>query len=116
MVTDIIHNFANPLDARAYMGGASADGTIGLAVPPLVMVGRAFEIVVDVIKAAHLTVTLTSVGSTLAAFSERIQVNERSSAQVEFTLRKQGSYLVTAKSGDPTRPPISDWVIAVTPH
>ena len=114
VVTDIIYNLANPLDARAYMSGGLPDGTIGLAVPPLVMVGQAFEIVVDVIKAAHLTITLKLLGSALAPLIEHVQLDERSSARVEFTLREQGSYLVTTKSVDPTRPAIRDWVIAVT--
>lgn len=115
VVTEIIHNLANPLDARAYMSGVSPEGTIGLAVPPLVVVGQAFEIVVDVIKPGQLTITLMPVGSNRATLSQRVQVGERSSGRVEFTLREQGSYLVTAKSVDPTRPAISDWVIAVTP-
>jgi hypothetical protein len=113
-VTDIIHNYANPLDARAFMSGASPEGTIGLMVPPLVMVGQAFEVVVDVIKAAQLSVTITPVQSSQAAYSERIHVDERSSTRVEFTLREQGSYVVVAKSVDPMRPVIGDWVVAVT--
>jgi hypothetical protein len=114
VVTDILHNYANPLDAWAYMGDADMDGTIGLNVPPLVMIGKAFEIVVDVIKTSQLNVTLTPIESTLATHSQRIQVNERSSARLEFTLTKQGSYLITAKSVDLTRPSISDLIIAVT--
>lgn len=113
-VTDIIHNYANPLDTRAYMSGASPDGTIGLTVPAIIMVGQAFEIVVDVIKAAQLTVTLTPVESALAVHSERVHVGERSSARLDFTLREQGTYIVTAKSVDLTRAVISDWVIAIT--
>ena len=115
VVTDIIHNYASPLDARAYMSGAAPDGTIGLAVPPLVLVGQAFEIIVDVIKAAQLTVSLAPVESALIAHSERVQVGERSSARVEFTLHEQGTYIVTAKSVDPMRPAVSDWVVVVTP-
>ncbi len=114
-VTDIIHNLANPLQAREYMSGSAPDGTIGLDVPPLVEVGQAFEVVVDVIQAAQLTVTLTPVGSKLVVHSERIQLAQRSSARLEFTLREQGSYVVTAKSVDPMRPAVSDWVVAVTP-
>lgn len=113
-VTDIIYNYANPLDARTYMSGASPDGTIGLTVPPLVMVGQALEIVVDVIKAAQLTVSVSLVGSAHAAFIERIQVNERSSARLEFRLHEQGSYIVVARSVDPMRPAVIDWVVAVT--
>ena len=115
VVTNVIQNLANPLDVRTYMSSASSEGTIGLAVPPLVLVGQAFEIVVDVVKAAQLTVTITPVGSTLATRVERIQVGERSSARVEFTLCEQGSYVVTAKSVDPARPAVSDWVVAISP-
>lgn len=114
-VTDIIHNYANPLDARTYMSGASPEGTIGLTVPPLVMEGQAFEIVVDVIKAAQLTVTIAPVKSARVAYSERIHVGERSSARLECTLREKGTYIVTAKSVDPMRPAISDWAVAITP-
>jgi len=113
-VTDIIHNYANPLDAKRYMGGAAPENTIGLTVPPLVMVGHAFDIAVDVIRTAKLTVTVTPVASALVVQSERILVGERSSKRLEFTLREQGTYIVTARSVDPMRPAISDWVVAVT--
>ena len=115
VVTDIIHNYASPLDARAYMSGALPNDTIGLTVPPLVLVGQAFEIIVDVIKAAQLTVSLAPVESALITHSERVQVGERSSARLDFTLLEQGTYIVTAKSVDPMRPAVSDWVVAVTP-
>ena len=114
-VTDIIYNYANPLDARAFMSGTSPEGTIGLTVPPLVMVGQPFDVVVDVIKAAQLTVTITPVTSTIAVQSERVLVSERSSVPLEFTLRQLGSYVVVAKSVDPMRPEISDLVVAVAP-
>jgi pimeloyl-ACP methyl ester carboxylesterase len=114
VVTDILLNYASPLPTKEYMGDTSLDGTIGLSIPPLVMVGQPFDIVVDVIKGAQLTVSLASVESGLASQRESIYVAERSSVRMEFTLPIQGTYVITAKSVDPLRPPISDWVVAVT--
>ena len=113
IVTDIVHNLADPLDARQYMSGDSLAGTIGLTVPPLVLPGQEFDVLVDVVKAAQLSVTVTAVGSGLGTLREHVRVGERSSASVALTLREPGSYLVTAKSVDPARPAISDWVIAI---
>ncbi|MEY4561715.1 MAG: hypothetical protein RLZZ618_992 [Pseudomonadota bacterium] len=114
-VTDIVYNLANPLDARQYMSGAAADGTIGLRVSPLVLVGGAIEIDLDVVKAARLTVTVTPVDSTLPLFSEPVVLAERSSARLEFAVREQGTYVVSAKSVDPLRPVVSDWVVVTAP-
>ena len=114
VVTDIIHNYASPLDAKAYMSSASIDGTIGLTVPPLVLVGEPFEIVVDVIKAAQLTICLEPLESGGAVHSQSVHVAEWSTARVAFRLSMQGTYLVRAKSKDPVRPEVSDWVVAVT--
>jgi len=115
VVTDLVYNLANPMQARAYMSDGTADGTIGLAAPPLVLAGQPFEIVVDAIKAAQLTVSVTAVESKVASASERVHVRERSSTSLAFTLLAPGSYRVTAKSVDPSRPEINDWVVAVSP-
>jgi len=115
VVTDLIYNLAKPLDARAYASSGSTDGTIGLAVPPLIMAGEAFEIVVDVLKAANLSVSVTAVEANGPNISERVLVREGSSANLEFTLSEPGTYRVTAKSVDPSRPVINDWVVAISP-
>lgn len=43
VVTDLVRNLANPLDTRAYASGFDSDGTIGLTVPPLVLVGHSLN-------------------------------------------------------------------------
>jgi pimeloyl-ACP methyl ester carboxylesterase len=113
VVTDILHNYASAILTKEYMSGTALDGTIGLTVPPLVLVGQAFEIVADVIKAAHLTVSLAPVESGITSQSERVYVAEGSSARIEFMLLKHGTYIVTAKSVDPKRPMIKDWLVAI---
>jgi pimeloyl-ACP methyl ester carboxylesterase len=114
-VTNLVYNLANPLDTRGTMSGSALDGTIGLAVPPLVMAGEPFEVVVDAIKAAKLTVKATAAGQARSSESESVAVKERGSKSVAFTLNKSGSYCITAKSVDPTRPVVSDWVVVVAP-
>ena len=115
VVTNVIYNLANPLDAHAYMGGVAPEDTIGLAVPPLVLANQAFEVVVDAIKAAWLTITVAPVGNARPVLQANVRVRKSSSASVEFTLHEPGSYLVTAKSVDPLRPSISDWLVAISP-
>ncbi len=115
-VTNLIQNFANPLDARMYMSDEPSDGSLGLAVPPLVMAGQAFEIEIDAIRAARLTVTVKAVQSTAPPTVEEIvALKDRASARLELNLKEPGTYLVTARSADPLRPVVSDWVV-VTQH
>ena len=114
VVRDLIYNLANPIQARAYMSDGTAEGTIGLTAPPLVMAGQPFEVLVDAIKAAQLTVSVTAVEAKVASASESVHVRERSSTSLAFTLPEPGSYRLTAKSVDPARPEINDWVVAVS--
>ena len=113
IVTDIVQNFANPLDAKEFMSGDAPDGTIGLAVPALVWTKEPFAITVDVVNGAIITVSLTHM-QTGAVHSELVQIPPRSSKDVEFRLPAQGTYAVTAKSVDPLRPPTNDFLIAIT--
>jgi pimeloyl-ACP methyl ester carboxylesterase len=107
-----IQNLANPLDTRSYMSDEPSDGSLGLAVPALVMAGQAFEIEMDAIRAARLTVTVKAVQSpAAAAFEEVITVQDRASARLELNLKEPGTYRVTARSADPLRPVVSDWVV-----
>ena len=57
-LTDLLQNLASPLDTRAYMSSEPSDGSLGLAAPPLAMAGEAFEIELDAVRAARLTVTV----------------------------------------------------------
>lgn len=114
-VTDILHNLASPQDARAYMSPATQAGTIGLSVPPLVLAGEPFELVVDVVKPAQLTVTIVHAEGLQPPLERQVHVAERASAALDFTLREPGSYRVTARAVDRTRPPIGDWIVAVSP-
>jgi pimeloyl-ACP methyl ester carboxylesterase len=113
-VTDLIYNLANPLDAR---GGPrsmpSLEGTIGLATPSLVMAGEPFELVVDAINSAEIKVSITATGNQRASASAQAVVRSRSSKRLEFSLKKPGSYRVTATPSDPSRPSVSDWIVVV---
>ncbi len=114
-VTDILHNLASPLDVQAYMSPGTNRGTIGLAVPPLVLAGEPFEVVVDVARAAQLTVRIADAEGLRPPLQQQVQVAEDASAALVFTLREPGSYRVTARSVDPMRPAIDDWIVAVSP-
>lgn len=111
-LTDLLHNLANPLDARADMGSEASDGSLGLAMPPLVQVGEMFEIELDAVRAARLTVTVEPVQTTIGpALEEVVVINKDSIARLELNLTMPGTYKVTAKSADPLRPVVSDWIV-----
>lgn len=111
-LTDLLHNLASPLDTRAYMSSGPSDGSLGLAVPPLVMAGEPFEIELDAVRAARLTVTVAAVQSPApTAFEEIAAVKDGASARLELSLMEPGTYRVTARSADPLRPAVSDWVV-----
>lgn len=114
-LTDILQNLANPLDTFSYMGGADSDSGLGLAVPPLVMAGEPFEIELDTVRAAQLTVSAESlqVPGRLAK-TERTTIGDGAAVRVEWTLSEPGTYRVAARSTDPTRPVISDWVVVAS--
>jgi len=115
-LTDLLHNLANPLDTRADMSSGPSSGSLGLAVPPLVMAGEPFEIELDAVRTARLTVTVAPAQSrTHNAFEEFATVQDGESLRLEVRLKKPGTYRVTTRSADPLRPAISDWVV-VTGH
>ena len=111
-VINMIQNLANPLDTRTYMSDEQSDGSLGLAVPALVMAGQAFEIELDAIRAARLTVTVKAVQSPATpTVEEVVTVQDRANAKLELNIKEPGTYRVTARSADPLRPVVSDWVV-----
>lgn len=111
-LTDLLHNLADPIDTRTYMSGEPSDGSLGLAVPPLVMAGEPFEIELDAVRAARLTVSVTAVQSPAGPpLEEVLTVKDGASMRLELSLNEPGTYLVTARSADPLRPVVSDWVV-----
>ena len=75
---------------------AEADGSLGLAVPPLVMAGEPFEIELDAVRAANLTISAASVqGPGAKVVSERVKVGEEGGgSRHTLTLSKPGTYQV----------------------
>ena len=115
-LTDLLQNLANPLDTREYMSSGPSDGSLGLAVPPLVQVGEPFEIELDALRASRLTVTVEAVQSAAGpVFEEVAIVKDGASAHLECHLTVPGTYRVTARSADPLRPAVSDWVVVTAP-
>ena len=113
-LTDLLQNLASPLDTRAYMSSGPSDGSLGLSVPPLAMAGEAFEIEVDAVRAARLTVTVATVQAPSAPVLQELStVKEGASARLELIVKMPGTYQVTARSADPLRPAISDWVVVI---
>jgi pimeloyl-ACP methyl ester carboxylesterase len=111
-LTDVLQNFASPLDARAYMSSDPSDGSLGLASPALVMAGEDFEIEVDVVRAARLTVTATALQSSdVKAFEDVVSLKDGATDRVELCLATPGTYRLTARAADPLRPVISGWVV-----
>jgi pimeloyl-ACP methyl ester carboxylesterase len=111
-LTDVLQNLASPLDTRAYMSSDPSDGSLGLAAPALVMAGDAFEIELDVVRAARLTVTVMAVHAPeLTAFECVFSLNDGATERIEVSLAAPGTYSVTARSADPLRPVVSDWVV-----
>jgi hypothetical protein len=115
-LTDLLHNLASPLDTREYMSSGLSEGSLGLAVPPLVMAGEPFEIEMDAVRSARLTVTVAAVQSPAApAFEEIAKVKDGGSARLEMSLKEPGTYRVIARSADPLRPVVSDWLVVTAP-
>jgi pimeloyl-ACP methyl ester carboxylesterase len=111
-LTDLLQNLANPLDVRAYASSEPSDGSLGLAVPPLVQVSERFEIELDALRAARLTVTVQAVQTTAEPVLEEVaMVKENSTERLELSLAAPGTYKVTARSADPLRPVVSDWLV-----
>lgn len=116
VLTDIVQNLANPLDAHEYMGLPDPNGSLGLTVPPLVMAGDAFEIELDALSTAQVTISATSIQAPgVQALSERVKIGDQEPVRLAFTLSKPGTYQVTARSSDPARPVVSDWVVVAEP-
>ncbi|MFO1404834.1 MAG: hypothetical protein U1E96_09660 [Azonexus sp.] len=111
-LTDLLQNLANPLDTREYMSSGLSDGSLGLTVPSLVTAGDPFEIELDAIRAARLTVTVAAAQSIgTPASQEIVIVKDNDSARLELVLNKPGVYRVSARSVDPLRPAVSDWIV-----
>jgi hypothetical protein len=71
-----------------------------------------FEIELDAVRAARLTVTVEPVETTAGpAFEEVAMVKDGSSARLELNLTVPGTYRVTARSADPLRPVVSDLLV-----
>lgn len=111
-LTDIVQNLVNPLDTYGYMSGADSEGSLGLTAPPLVMAGEPFEIELDALRAVQLTVSATSIQAPGAqVVTERVRVGKEGAVRLTLTLHKPGTYRLTARSSDPARPVVSDWVV-----
>lgn len=111
-LTDVLQNLASPLDTRTYMSSDPSDGSLGLAAPALVMAGDSFEIELDAVRAARLTVTATAVQSPeVTAFDDVIRLEDGATGQLKLNLASPGTYRVTARSADPLRPAVSEWVV-----
>jgi len=111
-LTDVLQNLASPLDTRAYMSSDPSDGSLGLAAPTLVMVGDPFEIELDAVRAARLTVTATAVQSPdVTAYEAVISLKNNATEQLSLSLAQPGTYKVSARSADPLRPVVSEWVV-----
>lgn len=114
VLTDWVQNLANPLDVRNYMSGDHLDGSLGLAVPALVLAREPFEIELDALRAARLTITLTEMMSPdEIGFEETISIGGDTSKKVELTLKTPGTYTVMIRSPDPMRPPIKDQLVVI---
>jgi hypothetical protein len=112
-LTDLLQNLGNPLDTRAYASsGEASSASLGLAVPPLLMAGEEFEIELDAIDAARITVKVAAVQSPARAdFEEIATVKAGGSTRLALKLKTPGTYRITARSADPLRPVATDWVV-----
>jgi hypothetical protein len=111
-LTDVLQNLASPLDTRAYMSSDPSDGSLGLAAPALVMAGDPFEIELDAVRAARLTVTATAVQSPeVMAYEAAISLKDGATEHLSLSLAQPGTYRVAARSADPLRPVASAWVV-----
>lgn len=111
-LTDVLQNLASPLDARAYMSSDPSDGSLGLAAPALVLAGDPFEVELDVVRAARVTVTATAVQSSdVSAYEDVISLKDGATKHIALSLAAPGTYKVTGRSADPLRPVVSAWVV-----
>ena len=79
---------------------------------PAIRAGEAFEIEVDAERATRLIVTIATVQAPNApVLQELSKVKDGASARLDLILKLPGTYRVTARSADPLRPAISDWVV-----
>lgn len=115
VVTDALHNWIHPLDARAHMGGGVEDrDVLGLLVPGAIRQGEDLAIEVDALTAANVTVTVEPPDGSKPAVSIRTRV-PGNGQPVTLDLGKfaQGAWRVTITPEDRRRPAVSDYVLVL---
>lgn len=111
-LTELLRNLANPIETRTYMSGAPLNGSLGLDIPALVMADAPFEIELDAVRAARVTISVAPAQTPeMTSYEEVVSVNDGATSRLELRLPEPGTYRVTARSADPLRPIAVDWLV-----
>lgn len=116
-VQDTILNWLRPLDVRAMRGGPAGQAdAIALDVPPTLMLGEELIVSASALRPMNAFIDVIHV-ETNAPMTQRLTLpGDDTIRTIPFRVLAGGTYRVTARSDNPMKPAVSDYVFVIDPR